>query len=771
MRRKIFLTMLVALTASFAVHAESVGLVLSGGGAKGVAHVGVIKALEDNNIPIDYVTGTSMGAIVGGLYCCGYSPAEMMQLITSKDFHYWSTGTIDENLTYFFDKSYPTPQMLQANVSFKDSTQFGMNVLKGSLINPLPMNFEFMRLFSPYTIQCNGDFNKLFVPFRCVCSDVYHKHKVVMGSGPVDNAIRASMSFPLVFKPIERDGVLVYDGGIYDNFPVDVMHDDFNPDIMIGVSVSGPDGKPIPGDMYEQLEDMIIQNNDYSLPADEGIKIQVPVLNFGVLDFGKAEEIYEIGYKTGLAMVDSIKQRVTARRSAEEVAARRAAFKRATPVVKFDSIKVEGGTPSQNRFLTYVFENSKQKKDSLLRMNDAKDAYYRIITTGKVSDMFPQAIDGAPDGNSILHIKADVKNNWTAGLGGWLTSSVQSMLYLSVGYHTLSYRALDVDLSGWLGQSYYAGRLGAKIHFKTASPSYLQFEGVLSRQKYYDTELLFYQDKTPSFITERENYIRLNYAWAIGRKAKGYVSFGYADIGDSYYDQMHQDYTNIKKDKSQYHEVALRAGYERNTLDNQVYPSAGMQTLASIAGFWEESRYLRQGELTPNDNFTGHSGVEINATWRQFFPVAKHITIGTMAQGVAVFRKLYQNYMATMIHAPAFGPTPSTANYFNPAFRSDSYLAAGVIPIWKPVGNLQIRGDFYAFAPIRNMVETPPGMAQYNGWFKKCEFLGEVAAVYNFPFASFSIYCNYLSYPARNWNFGISLGLPFQAPRFLRGSI
>ena len=80
---------------------ETVGLVLSGGGAKGIAHVGVIKALEENDIPIDYVTGTSMGAIVGSLYSCGWSPEKMMNLFTSEDFHNWSTGTINKKLDYY----------------------------------------------------------------------------------------------------------------------------------------------------------------------------------------------------------------------------------------------------------------------------------------------------------------------------------------------------------------------------------------------------------------------------------------------------------------------------------------------------------------------------------------------------------------------------------------------------------------------------------------------------------------------------------------------
>ncbi len=111
----------------------------------------------------------------------------------------------------------------------------------------------------------------------------------------------------------------MYDGGIYDNFPVDVMREDFNPDFIIGVSVSGADSKPVQGDVYSQLEDMIIQNNDYKVPPESGIKIQVPVLDYGVLQFNKAKTIYDIGYKTGLSMVDSIKSRVSARVSQRRV--------------------------------------------------------------------------------------------------------------------------------------------------------------------------------------------------------------------------------------------------------------------------------------------------------------------------------------------------------------------------------------------------------------------------------------------------------------------
>ena len=164
-----------------------------------------------------------MGAIVGGLYSCGYTPQEMMEPILSPGFASWSTGQIDPNLIYYFLSEPQTPAFGKVNINLQRNDSTTSSIIPSSLISPLPMNFAFMDLFAAYTAQCGGDFNRLFVPFRCVTSDVTHKHKIVCSRGALSDAIRASMSFPGVFAPIKMNGVDVYDGGIYDNFPVDVM--------------------------------------------------------------------------------------------------------------------------------------------------------------------------------------------------------------------------------------------------------------------------------------------------------------------------------------------------------------------------------------------------------------------------------------------------------------------------------------------------------------------------------------------------------------------
>lgn len=744
---------------------ESVGLVLSGGGAKGIAHVGVIKALEDNDIPIDFVTGTSMGSIVGSLYSCGWSPERMLDFFTTPDFLDWSQGIIDpKNIIYYF-KPAPTPQWVSVNLSFKHDESIPTQIIPTSLISPLPMNIEFLKLFSPYSAQCDYNFNRLFTPFRCVASDIYHKHKVVFGEGSLGQAVRASMSFPLVFRPIKVDGILLYDGGIYDNFPVNVMEKDFDPDFVIGVSVSGADSKPISGDMYSQLEDMIIQNNDYSLPSKEGVKIQVPVLNFGVLQFDKARTIYEIGYKTGLSMVDSIKSRLKARVPLEEVTARRRMFAERTPKMMFDSVRIEGLTGSPARYLKYLFTHD---SDAPFDMERVTDSYYRAVTDGSLSNLVPEVESRGP-GHNTLVLKATPRRPWTLGVGGFLTTSTNSMLYFTGSYHTMGHNSLDISLGGWVGQAYFAGLLNAKFALRSRIPSYFELSGVLSRQKFYQNEVFFFKTSNPMFTTEVDNFLRFGYSWAIGRTMKGYTSLAGGYISDSYYptDLMEAE---GRRDRVQYKAGVLRAGIEANSLDYQMYPSAGRQFLANIDISYQGSRFRgATGYINGNESWAYRPVASLEVLWKQFFPVGSHCAIGTMANAYGTLQHLNQNYTNTKVHAPAFAPTPSTQNYFNVAFRSDNYVAAGLIPMWRPFKRIQIRGDFYAYCPVRHLVDTGrESVARYDGWFHKPQFLGEVAVIVNLPFASVSAYGNYLSSPSRNWNFGISFGLLFKAPRLLR---
>ncbi len=739
---------------------QSVGLVLSGGGAKGIAHIGVIQALEDNDIPIDFITGTSMGAIVGGLYSMGYTPAEMMMLLESKGFSNWSTGKIDEKLTYYFYKNEPTPAMLNVPIATRDSTK-SSSILPSSLISPIPMNFAFMELFSAYTAQCGGDFNKLFVPFRCVASDVYRKHKIVCRSGSLGDAVRASMSFPIVFHPIEMDGVLVYDGGIYDNFPVDVMKSDFAPTVMIGVDVSTPDGKPKANDLIDQLEDMIIQNNDYSLPAEDGIKLKINLEQFSLLDFPKARQIYMIGYNHAMEMMDSIKMRITTRVPVEERRLRRAVFKSSTPYLTFDSVNVTGGTKRQNRYFENLFLNSHRDTFGIVH---ARDSYYRAITGGKLRNFIPNADYNDATGMFTLNIKASIKDNLNVGFGGYITSSTNSMVFLSGGYNSLSIKNFESKVNAWVGQSYMAAQVNARIFLGSRRPTSLSADAVISRMNYNSYDRFFYEEN-PTYVSDLEAFGRIKYTIATGRNSKFDIGTGFGHLAYRFYPTLTTADAKLKKNNSLYNLGQLQFRFMRNTLDNNSYPTAGSYLKATAEGFAGTYHYNSANKIDESTRST-RPWVRTEFNYRNYTTLGNKFSIGLETNLLASTRNLPSTYDQAIVTAEEFTPVPESFNSFNPDMRAYSYVTAGIVPILKISDYLQLRTTFHCFLPFRRIKADLIKKPYYGKWFSNPTYIAEVAAVYNFPFASLSIYGNYCDAPSRKWSGGISFGLYFLAPKF-----
>ncbi len=738
---------------------QSVGLVLSGGGAKGIAHIGVIKALEDNDIPIDYIAGTSMGAIVGSLYACGYTPEEMMALIKSPEFGRWSMGVTDEKLTYYFSKPEQTPALITIPVGRSDSIA-PASFLPHSFINPAPMNFGFMEIFSGYTAQCRGDFNRLFVPFRCVASDVEHKHKVVFADGRLEDAVRASMSFPIVFRPIDVNGVPLYDGGIYDNFPVDVMREDFAPSIMIGVDVHTPATGIQENDIMNQLESMIIQNNDYELPADEGIKIHVNASRYSLLDFDKAPAIYALGYDKAMSMMDSIKSRVTTRTPAEARNLARQVYKSRVPYVRFDSVSVSGGTPSQNEYIKYLFKA--QEEHDTLGIAGARMAYYRALSPGRLSNLLPTAEYDASTGLFDLTLKASVKNSLTAGIGGYFTTSSSNMLYLSGSYRSLSFSSMDAQLGIWLGQSYQAGSFTGDMVLKTTTPSSIGVQVVASRHKFSEDDRMFYNLNSPTFVTCGEVITRLRYQMAAGRSGEWSLGAGYVLSMRDYNPGV-----DINRQRSRFDTGQLLGQYIYNTLDNTLSPTSGTFIKASAAAFTGKYRFrIEEGNGTTMSPAENRTWGEVHFDGGIYGSLGTKWALGGRVTGVYSTLGLLGNYYATVANAPGFNPTPTSYDTFNPSFHANQYVTAGIIPMWMPINNVCVKAELHAFMPMRRFIHESDEGVSYGSWFAPAglEFFGELSAGYNFQATSLRAYLNYKTGTNAGWGVGVAFGIFILAP-------
>lgn len=231
MRRLCFFLSIFLLVSSVALgQRKKVGLVLSGGGAKGVAHIGVLKVLEEAGIPIDYISGTSMGAIVGGLYSVGYSAKQLDSLVRVQDWPFLLSDKISRNNLPFYEKELTEKYL----VSFAFSPETGFNVPAGFV-----KGNNIYNLFSDLTIGYHDSipFSSLPIPFACVAANMVDGKEVVMDKGRLPLAMRASMAIPGAFAPVLLDSMVLVDGGISNNFPVDVAKN-MGAEITIGVDLS-----------------------------------------------------------------------------------------------------------------------------------------------------------------------------------------------------------------------------------------------------------------------------------------------------------------------------------------------------------------------------------------------------------------------------------------------------------------------------------------------------------------------------------------------------
>lgn len=757
----ILLTVLPALLKAQA-H-QSVGLVLSGGGAKGIAHIGLIQALEDNDIPIDYITGTSMGAIVGGLYACGYTPAEMMELINSDYFGYLSSGKTDPEFTYYFTKGSPSPQMFAMSVGGRDSTARSKIFNPQSLISPMPMSFGFMQIFSAYGAQCGGNFDRLFVPFRCVASDVAQKRKKVMGAGDLGESIRASMSFPLIFQATEIDGQVLYDGGIYDNFPVGVMQTEFAPSVIIGSDVSAPSDGPA-NSYFQQLDLLVSRAQSYDVPPEAGIKVRIDVSNFGLLDWDRADAIYRAGYRRGIEMMDSIKTRIPTRADSTARRLRRAVFKSGTPALRFDSVNVEGATKRQNEYIKYLFHPA--KGTDTIGIDRARLAFYRALSSGKMSYLRPRAhVNNDSAGLFTLDLKALVKSNFSVGAGAYITSSNNSYLYLRGGYSSLSFSSVSTDIEAWIGQSYMAGALTGRLDIASTLPSALVLKAVASRRKYYEDEELFFRDNEPAFVTAHEYFAKLAWAMAAGRSGCVDIGLGGGKLRNTFYSPGHEGGYREGRHHVDFALGQAYAAYRSSTLDNINYPLSGSSLNASFAAVLGKATCGQAG-ADGRGTDKHMAWLQLDAHWRNYISLGRHWVLGTEARALLSNRPLPGSYEASVSSAPAYSPTPASTNTFNPAFRANSFLAATVVPVYKFNSSLSARFSASVFAPLRGIREGDGGTARFGRCFDSTEFFGELNLVYALPFGNIAGYCNYSSSPGK-FHGGISFGIYLPAPSFL----
>ncbi|NBA97792.1 patatin-like phospholipase family protein [Pseudomonas sp. R5(2019)] len=423
-----------------------VGLVLSGGAARGLAHIGVLKALEEQGVKIDAIAGTSMGAVIGGLYASGYKIDELEKLALAIDWQQALSDSPPRKDIPFRRKQDDYDFLVKQRLSFRDDGSLGLplGVIQGQ---NLALMLESLLAHTSDT----RDFDKLPIPFRAVATDIASGEKVVFSSGHLPRVIRASMSIPAVFAPVELDGRLLVDGGMVDNIPLDVARE-MGVDVAIVVDIGTPlqsrkQLATVVDVLNQSITLMTRRNSEEQLAALSGddILIQPPLASFGVTDFGRAKEMIDAGYRAtrildtrlgALRAVDSNDTQLSDARSPNQ----------RTPVIT--AIKVENDSKVSDDVIRYYIRQPVGERLDMGRLQTDMGTLYGLDYFERVQY---RVVHKGPDNTLVINARGRRSGTDYLRLGLNLSDDLRGDSAFNLG---ASYRVNGINKLGgeWLSR-------------------------------------------------------------------------------------------------------------------------------------------------------------------------------------------------------------------------------------------------------------------------------------------------------------------------------
>lgn len=675
-----------------AVPDKKVGLVLSGGGARGIAHIGVLLALEENNIPIDYIAGTSAGSIVGAFYAAGYSPTEIERIVKNEAPNWLLPGSVFTEDRYI-DRTRRDMTALTLPLGQRDTRR----LLPEYLYSDFEINIALVRYLTAASLRAGNNFDSLFVPFRCVASELFEERAIVLRQGSLAHAVRASMAVPAVFRPAsnEKDQKL-FDGGLYNNFPADVLLQDFGPDFLIGISVGTP---PLKRSEYDErsafVDKFLTQSTDQKTeeklrPTD--VFIRVDLGNLSVTDFSSEAIQFAIamGYDAAMESMPEIKKAVARRTEPLQLLAKRKAF-RAPALYKLSRVQVLGTEPTQQRFISRLIRH---RFNFTYALQDVIVSYYRAKVFGNAASIFPN-IEVEPKTKTVqvdYHIKPASRYSFSGGLAFYTPIDYQTQLigrYSGVG--AANYRSELSLMRGGFETSVRARSSGE--FYNLGMQGVLQLEASYVNWNYQLPRVGFVGLASPAPISQFVYEAKITRA--VRFRPSGIVAIGYAHHQiDWFYNKTFFTPGGDSTDRSSYIGGNGFITLESSTLDQKQYPTKGKHIYASVR-LNSGREYFNPGR--PADAFytSGHSWVQARLQLQHYFTLWRHLAIGAGVEAAYSALSDFNNARASVLSSPRFQPFQESPIQFQQAQYAKAYVAPGLVLDVRLSRNWHLRAEGY----------------------------------------------------------------------------
>jgi NTE family protein len=718
---------------------QKVGVVLSGGGADGIAHIGVLKALEENNIPIDYIAGTSMGALVGAMYASGYSPAEMEAMVHQEKFKKWAVGEIEEQHVYYFKKREADAGWINFKFSIDTLIQTS---LPTNLISPVPVDFGLMEFFAQPTAACGSNFDSLFVPYRCVSSNITDKRQEVFQKGDLGQSVRASMSYPFYIKALNIDNKLYFDGGLYNNFPTDVMYESFKPDIIIGSNVSESLNPPDEDDLISQVKSIFITRGlNLELPV-KVIIIEPKVGFVGLFDFDQPDELISSGYNETLKKIDEVFKSVSRKSNKETLKLKRKYFRETAPKLVFNQVDIKGLSSRQSYYVKRLLG---LKKNNIITFDEIKPQYFRLAADQKIKQIYPLAKVDLATGYYKLDLKIKKEKDIFLTFGGNFSSRPLNAAYVAAQYNYLGKIGISLFGNTYFGRFYGSYQLKTKFDFPSKLPFYIETSFTRNRWDYFRSSTAFFEESKPSYLVQNENCFDINAGLPAKNKAKISIGGNAANLFDRYY----QTKTFAQADTTDRTDFLLLTPYiffERNTLNRKQFANSGTYLALKF-------RYVFGNEITnPGTTSTQqlfetayHEWFQFKLSYENYYKRRGRLRLGFATETVVSSQDFFANYTASVLAAPQFNPIPEARTFFLEKYRAHNYTSFGLKNVINIYSSLDLRIEAYVFQAYQSILKDEFFRAYYSDLFSLRSFIATSGLVYQTPIGPLSINFNYYS--------------------------
>lgn len=731
----------------------SVAVVLSGGGSKGAAHIGLLKFLEEQNIAIDYIAGTSIGAIVGGLYAAGYSPDEILDIFLGDEFLHAASGEIDEKYAYYYLQDRPRPEWLRIHIdreNFMDLQGVVLRNIPSSIVSPFLMDFLFMEYLGPPAAAANYSFDNLMIPFRCIVSNIEDNRAEVMRYGSLADAVRASMTFPFYFNPITINGKVKLDGGMYNNFPADVVQLEFPADIIIGSVVSDNPEKPAPDDIFSILYSMFMSFTDYSIPKEAGIVIRPELPELNVTDFSRTQELFDIGYEEAtkrskeiLSLFDSLPDR-------NIMEDRRAAFRSEIPEIRIDQIEISGLRDNESRFV----KNFLKRPDEPMTTAQIKERYLALLSMRRFRNAYPRIIYNPESGHYNLYIDMQYDSDYFRTIGGNMSTQNINQAYSELRFYHLDKNTKQLFSQIYFGSFYTSLTAGGRIDILGNRPFFIELDYTYARWNFTSNPTFFLKEQTLPFLRQRESGPKLRIGLPTSRRSKITLDIQAPNLLNRY----SIDIVNGNPDvpvRSNYRPLVFAAGFERNKLNRKQFPTKGNLLHLSLGHMggpvyyfgWDESISYRRH----------HQSIygEIQYYWE----ASSTMSFGINSSLFLSNQRLFNDYITTEVVNRQFNPIPVAKNRFMNQFRSVAYSTIGLVNIIHLSQNSNLRTELHLYQDLKPLEKSINTGAPY---FSKYRWnptaIAQIAFIRHFKPGPLNITLSYLENEQNPWILSVGFG-------------